>query len=223
MLRENWFDHRVHGVFVGHVPSVVLEVRVTCKVEVFLVLSQRDNCDLPPDDPDAHYKSFLINVACYSPKEGRHVVCANSGPDPTVTFPDSYTFVADRDVGMEMVFLPEYSPYYVIPRVMDNQAGELKTFTVGLLSPHKAGECCLQVRFLRLPETHEALSDAPQYTMEGAEEQCAEFQCRAPGQPPTHHFGDNMQEAETLRPPWAEEKEPFTPDAVPRVRACSWC
>lgn len=195
MVRRNWFDYRVRGVFLGLTPSVVLEVVVTRPTEAFLVLSQRDNCGLPPEDPDALHKSLLITVARYSPERGRHVVDANSSPDLTVSPPDVNIFVAGRDVGMQMVFLPEHSPYYVVPRIMENGAGTPKTFTLGLLTPRKVAAGDMQVNFKRLPEAHKALSGVPEYVMSGLAPQRVDFQRKKPGMPAVLYSGHSIQGA----------------------------
>ncbi|KEG09390.1 calpain-like cysteine peptidase [Trypanosoma grayi] len=199
MVRKNWHDYRVRGVFLGLTPSVVLEVVVTRKVKVVLVLSQQDRRALHPDDPNALYKGLLLSVGAYSREKQRHVLHANSSADPEEPSPETFTFTISRDIGMELTLLPQHSPYYIIPRVMANKPETPKKFTLGLLSPCKVGSGGLAVNFKKLPPTHDAFKNRRDYTTLEAAPLHVEFQHKKPGKCAVLRGGDSIQNSKKIQ------------------------
>ncbi|KAH9601216.1 Peptidase C2 [Trypanosoma melophagium] len=165
-----YHDYRIPGNFTKVVPSVCLEISVTSPLTIALILSQPDH--RATDKETADYDPILLNVACSEDGGSRFNVVANNSADAETPSSD-YVFLHGRDVSMIFEFVPEHSPYLVIPRRMEGNGGttaeeEELPFTLGVLSPVEVTESGpLKVLFKSLPADNDVFANYPQFNNDG--------------------------------------------------------
>lgn len=149
----DYADYRIRATFSGCVPSVCVEVSVTEPTLLTFILSQPDHRGTPQEN--AEYSPIMLSLAAVSDREkNEYSFVVNSTADaehPTKGF----TFLQGRDISLMYTFVPQESPYLVIPRRLA-QAGEPNELNVvlGILSqlpftPY--GQA--QIRLKQLPPT----------------------------------------------------------------------
>lgn len=144
-------DQRVMGHFVDSLSSVCVELHVTRKTRLTVVLSQNDSTGrdsrgataammlsvaapmmtMPQEDDD-------VNKDKENNKNGAplYLVKWNSTTDPMAPS-DAFTFTFARDLGIVLELEPCTKPYLVVPRVFD--AGVNRPYVVAILADAHAG------------------------------------------------------------------------------------
>lgn len=163
----DWFDYRAKGAFDNGFPTLVLEVHVTKPVQAFAVLCQKDKRGLASNDPDSKYAAMMLSISHSTGAGGKQRVHLNSTSDAEKPS-EQYTFNYSRDLGMLYDFVPEKSPYYIIPRIFD--AGASKSYVLGLISDTEAGSAALTVNFRALNKKCRVFQNHPVFTVEGETE-----------------------------------------------------
>lgn len=138
-IQHPTYDYRIRGTFFQNVPTTCLEISVLTPTVMSIVLSQEDKCGT--DKPE--YAPLMISVAHGMGAMTPMAVDLNSGFNhdlPTSEF----SFLQSRDCSMFYKFLPECSPYMVIPRAMSPSVR--LPYTLGILSPHEIGKQSSKVR-----------------------------------------------------------------------------
>ena len=168
-MMNDWFDYRVKGEFVAGYPSVVLEVSVTKPVNAFCIFSQNDKRGLAAGDPDSKYAAVMLSVV----RSVGGDVSSNSLRKMEVHLNSTaycdlpskeYTFNYSRDLAMQYQFVPENSPYYVVPRVYDT--GSNKHFTLGMISDVGADSSGLQIEFKTLDKSCRVFQNYPKFSID---------------------------------------------------------
>ncbi|EKF38067.1 calpain-like cysteine peptidase [Trypanosoma cruzi marinkellei] len=199
MVRRRWFDYRIRGLFHGSKPNFFLKVVVKQSVNAYLTLSQRDKRGLKEEDPDAVYKGLLISVSRYHSGTDTHILHANSTLDPEAPSKETCNFYFTRDVSMRVKFLPEHSPYYIVPRVGENAEEAIKTFTLGFISKQKPGKDELQVNFMQLSSTEKSLENGMQDALKAAQPQSMWFQYKKHNRPAVVREGESIQDSKKVK------------------------
>ncbi|CAJ1991217.1 calpain-like cysteine peptidase [Leishmania donovani] len=173
-LRTPWFDYRARGEFAQGIPTVSFEVNVSAPTEAYITLSQEDE----RDDPSLEYHALLLSVFRHSGKKEKLDATSNS----LVEKPDrQLKFNFSRDVAMKYTFLPEHSPYFVIPRIHDPSV--TKPYVMGLLCDTYVGNG-IKVEFKRVDRNCRVFANMPSFAQAGMmEDTAAEYQIRTPRQP----------------------------------------
>jgi hypothetical protein len=171
-LKNNWFDYRAKGAFVAGFPNLALEVTVTKPVKAFCIFAQKDKRGLPSTDPDSKYAAVMLSVvrsaaAARSDQQQKIPVEVHLNSSATTDAPTKeYTFNYSRDLAMEYTFLPENSPYYVVPRVYET--GSNKNYTLGLIADTKASTSALSVNFKTLDKQCRVFQNYPKFMLDTA-------------------------------------------------------
>ncbi|KPI88154.1 putative calpain-like cysteine peptidase putative cysteine peptidase Clan CA family C2 [Leptomonas seymouri] len=142
-----YVDYRIPFEFEGAIPNLCLEIHVTEPTTLTLVLSQEDSRGTPKEVED--YAPIMISIAGASSSttspvsqdgstrssgnsahsimaSSSHVVAreysllVNSSADAE-TPSKSFTFLQGRDISAMYTFVPEQSPYLVVPRLLVQQ------------------------------------------------------------------------------------------------------
>lgn len=172
--RSPWYDYRIRGQFDMGTPSVCLEINVSDPTEVYITLTQEDE----RDDPSFEYHALLLSVFRWSGKKAKLDATSNS----LVERPDrQLKFNFSRDVALKYTFLPEHSPYYVVPRVHDPSV--TKPYILGILADTYVGNG-IKVEFKSVDRNCKIFSNMPSFSPNGMmEDTTAEYQYRNPRQP----------------------------------------
>ncbi|ORC88965.1 calpain-like cysteine peptidase [Trypanosoma theileri] len=131
-IQDPMYDFRIRGCFMQSVPTTCLEITVGVPVIMCVMLSQDDR----RGTDKAEYSPIMISIAHGCGALSPMRVDLNSGFDtdhPT----QEYTFFETRETSLFYEFLPENSPYLVVPRTMSSYA-ELP-YVLGLRSPIAVG------------------------------------------------------------------------------------
>ncbi|KPA75257.1 putative calpain-like cysteine peptidase putativecysteine peptidase Clan CA family C2 [Leptomonas pyrrhocoris] len=140
-------DYRIPFEFSGAIPNLCLEIHVTEPTSLTLILSQADTKGTPKEAED--YAPIMISIAGAMPstttplsQDGSTRSSGNSAPSITAgNFPvvareysllvnssadaetpsKSFTFLQGRDISATYTFVPEQSPYLVVPRLLVQQ------------------------------------------------------------------------------------------------------
>ncbi|KEG10838.1 calpain-like cysteine peptidase [Trypanosoma grayi] len=173
----SYYDYRVPGTFTKVAPSVCLEVSVTSPLTCALILSQPDHRGTDKETVD--YDPIMLNVAYSKENNDQFTVAANTSADADAPT-DRYVFLLGRDVSMVYEFVPENSPYLIVPRRMEDGSGaeEVLPFTLGLLSPEPIKEGGpIKVLFKSLPGSNELFDNYPRFAYD-AESATATYQVK---------------------------------------------
>ncbi|RNF20121.1 calpain-like cysteine peptidase [Trypanosoma conorhini] len=140
-IQHPMYDFRIRGCFMQNVPTTCLEISVTTPVILCLLLSQDDMRGTDKRE----YAPLMISVAhgCGAVTPMR--VDLNSGFDTDHPSPE-YAFFQTRESSMFYEFVPESSPYLVVPRSMSTYP--ILPYVLGLRSPIEVGTKNSQVRVL---------------------------------------------------------------------------
>jgi hypothetical protein len=162
--RFDWHDYRARGRFENGFPTLVFEVTVSQPVEAYCIVSQKDKRGLAPNDPDAKYSAMMLSVSrsqnSTSSSQKVHLNSSANTEEPS----EEFTFNYARDLGLKYRFVPEDSPYYVIPRIYD--AGGNRDYILGLISDHPATGTIMDVSFVSLPKTCRVFHNYPSFAVE---------------------------------------------------------
>lgn len=166
------YDYRIAGVFVNHVPTVVLQLTVKSPVFITFVLSVPDRRGTPRDEED--YPPILISLAEGSPDSTNSRITKNSHLD--VEQPSKlFSFVQSRDVGMAVTLDPQHSPYMVIPRIIGD---ETISYTLGMISNEPFGTKSLECNFFQIPVNSKVFSNFPVFDRKECTKATAKYQVR---------------------------------------------
>ncbi|CUI14920.1 calpain-like cysteine peptidase, putative [Bodo saltans] len=163
--RFDWFDYRARGRFENGFPTLVFEVTVSQPVEAYCVISQKDKRGLPPNDPEAKYSAMMLSVSRaeshHAANQKIHLNTSANTEEPS----EEFTFNYARDLGLKYRFIPEESPYYVIPRIYD--AGGNRDYVLGMITDHPAtDDAVLDISFVSLPKTCRVFHNYPSFSVE---------------------------------------------------------
>ncbi|CCW65413.1 unnamed protein product [Phytomonas sp. EM1] len=169
-----WFDYRIRGAFEGGIPSVVLEITVADPTTAYLVLTQEDERDSMP----VEYSAILLQVFCLTGRKQKLNVITG----PLVEKPDrQLRFSFSREVGLCYTFVPEHSPYYVVPRIHDTSIA--RPYVIGFLPDTYVGNG-IRVEFKRMDRHCNVFSNLSSFNPSNMiEDVAAEYQIRNPRQP----------------------------------------
>lgn len=150
-----YVDYRIPFQFEGAVPNLCLEIHVTEPTTLTLILSQADSKGTPKEAED--YAPIMISIAGAASSaatpvsldgsarssgnsvhsimaSSSHVVAreysllVNSSADAEMPS-KSFTFLQGRDISAMYTFVPEQSPYLVVPRLLVQQPSSTSTST----------------------------------------------------------------------------------------------
>jgi hypothetical protein len=167
--KPTWVDYRVRGVFERGVPSVSLELTVTRRTSVMLVLSQRDKRGEPADSPLAVHVPMMLTLAVPDPDKNRpNRVRARWNSTSDADRPsDKFSFSQARDLAIIFTLEPSELPYVVIPRLYDSQIAR-RDYTLGLISERKVGDG-FTATFKALPASCKAFRNVQTFDYVAAE------------------------------------------------------
>ncbi|ORC88966.1 calpain-like cysteine peptidase, partial [Trypanosoma theileri] len=156
-------DYRVPSKFVDCVPSCVLEVSVEEPTWMCFTISQQDKrgrADV------SEYQPVMISVA-HPVEDELYKVVENSSADASHPLTDKWTFFQARDVSLMHKFLPDHSPYLLIPRLMpmEGQAGEV-SYTLGFSCNKVLGQEGVTVNFKKLDKDNRVFQNFPKFDPE---------------------------------------------------------
>lgn len=173
-LRPQWLDYRVRGRFDGCIPSLCFEVNVSAPTEVYFILSQQDE----RDDAAVPYGAQLLELFHRDGRKSRLVAASRSQVEnPGLELKFNYC----REVALKATLLPENSPYYVVPRMLEESG--VRTYTLGMLSETYVGNG-LRVAFKALAADSKVFANMPSFhPSKGISSITAEYQVRTPRQP----------------------------------------
>ncbi|RNE99993.1 calpain-like cysteine peptidase, partial [Trypanosoma conorhini] len=169
-------DYRVPSKFVACTPSCVLEVSVEQPTWMCFTISQRDRRGL---QGAGEYQPVMLSVA--QPLENElYKVVQNSSADASHPLSDKWTFFQARDVSLLHKFLPEHSPYLVIPRLMhmDGQ-GEKTPYVLGFSCNRVVGRDGVTVQFKTIDKDNKVLHNFPKFEPETTPVE-VEYQAKPP-------------------------------------------
>ncbi|EAN94846.1 putative cysteine peptidase, Clan CA, family C2 [Trypanosoma cruzi] len=138
-IQHPMYDFRIRGCFMQNVPTTCLEISVGVPVIICLMLSQDDMRGTDKQE----YSPIMISVAHGFGSMTPMSVDLNSGFDTDHPSPE-YAFFQTRETSMFYEFLPENSPYLVVPRAMSMYPK--LPYVFGLRSPVEVGTPNSQVR-----------------------------------------------------------------------------
>ncbi|KAH9601151.1 protein of unknown function DUF1935 [Trypanosoma melophagium] len=156
-------DYRVPSQFVECVPSCVLEVSVEEPTWMCLTISQQDKRGRTDV---TEYQPVMLSVA--EPAEDElYKVVQNSSSDAYHPLSDKWTFFQARDVSLLHKFLPEHSPYLLIPRLMPvlGQAEEVP-YTLGFSCRKVVGRDGVHVNFKKMEKDNRVFHNYPKFDPE---------------------------------------------------------
>lgn len=173
-IRYPWYDYRVRGEFDSGFPTVSLEINVGSPTECFIVLTQEDE----RDTPDMEYHALLISIFGNNGKKEKLECTSNS----FVEKPDrQLKFNFSREAAMKFTFVPEHSPYYVVPRIHDTTVS--RPYVFGILPQTYAGNG-ITIEFVKIDRNCKLFSNMPSFVPAGmVEDVAAQYQIRTPRQP----------------------------------------
>lgn len=173
-LRSQWYDYRVRGKFEETVPSVCLQVTVSAPTEVYLMLSQQDE----RDDPAVPYFAQLLQLFRRDGKKSRLVATSATQIEKPGC---ELKFNFCREVALKATLRPEESPYFVVPRILEEQS--LRMYTLGFLPETYVGNG-LRVEFVKLASDCKVFNNVPSFNAaKNATSATAEYQVRTSRQP----------------------------------------
>lgn len=175
-LQHPMNDYRIRGTFFQNVPTTCLEINVARPVMMSIILSQDDKRGTDKFEYAPIMISIAHGVGAVTPMR----VDLNSGFDIDHPSPE-YTFIQSRDVSMFYEFLPENSPYMIIPRTMSPYA---KTpYTLGLLCPYEIGkeDSDVRVAFRALAPENRVFDNFQKFNCETLATE-TDFQAKGPEQ-----------------------------------------
>ncbi|EPY32278.1 calpain-like cysteine peptidase [Strigomonas culicis] len=175
-LQHPVYDYRCRGTFFQNVPTTCLEISVRRPIILNLMLSQEDK----RGTDKAENSPIMISVAHGCGQVSPMRVDLNSGFDNDHPTPE-FTFLQSRDVSMFYEFLPQFSPYLVVPRAMSTYPS--LPYTMGLLSPAEIGTDASDVRvaFRALAPENRVFDNYQNFNCETVATE-TEFQAKSPNQ-----------------------------------------
>ncbi|KEG10837.1 calpain-like cysteine peptidase [Trypanosoma grayi] len=138
-IQHPMYDFRIRAHFMHNVPTTCLEISVGMPVVLCIMLSQDDKRGMDK----AEYSPIMISIAHGCGAVSPMRVDLNSGFDTDHPNPD-YTFFESRETSMFYEFLPEHSPYLVVPRAMSMYPD--LPYVLGVRSPVEVGTPSSHVR-----------------------------------------------------------------------------
>ncbi|EAN94847.1 calpain-like cysteine peptidase, putative, partial [Trypanosoma cruzi] len=182
-------DYRVPSKFVECTPSCVLEVSVEQPTWMCFTISQQDR----RGRQDAiEYQPVMLSIA--QPLEkGLYKVVQNSSADAYSPSCDKWIFLQARDVSLIHKFLPEHSPYLVIPRLMSmtGQEGEVP-YALGFSCNRVVGHDGVTVQFKALDKENKVMHNFPKFDPE-ATPVVVDYQVKSP-----HKGYPEMKQGQTV-------------------------
>ncbi|ESS62874.1 calpain-like cysteine peptidase [Trypanosoma cruzi Dm28c] len=182
-------DYRVPSKFVECTPSCVLEVSVEQPTWICFTISQQDR----RGRQDAvEYQPVMLSIA--QPLEkGLYKVVQNSSADAYSPSCDKWIFLQARDVSLIHKFLPEHSPYLVIPRLMSmtGQEGEVP-YALGFSCNRVVGHDGVTVQFKALDKENKVMHNFPKFDPE-ATPVVVDYQVKSP-----HKGYPEMKQGQTV-------------------------
>lgn len=170
-LQNNWHDYRAKGEFADGFPALSLEVSVTKPVKAYCIFSQKDKRGLAASDPDSKYAAVMVSVvrataAARSDQQLKIPMEVHLNSSACTDTPSKeYTFNYSRDLAMEYTFLPEHSPYYIVPRVYET--GSNKSYMLGFIADTKAtADAGLQIAFKTISRQCRVFQNYPKFTLD---------------------------------------------------------
>ncbi|EPY24019.1 calpain-like cysteine peptidase [Strigomonas culicis] len=164
----HYIDYRIPFVFQGGVAGLCLEVAVTEPTALTVVLSQADRRGSRTHEA---YAPIMLSLARQTaPDTAAYTLIANSAADLEVLGQD-FTFLQGRDIYLMYTFLPEHSPYLVVPRrLVQPGDGPALPCVLGVLSqlpftPY--GQ--VQVRLKKLSDENSVFHNATTFTNDAAD------------------------------------------------------
>ncbi|KAF8285615.1 calpain cysteine peptidase [Trypanosoma cruzi cruzi] len=160
-LRSSGMDCRVKGNFVNGVPDVCVQITVKKKMELGCTLSQSDHRGTRNSHDD--YPPIMMTLCSGRGSVDTMQVECNTNLDadhPT----NHFTFMQSRDVGMLCTLTPECSPYFLLPRIMSDEASV--PYVIGLFTNEKFGES-IKAEFRTLPPESQAFANFPSFSGNG--------------------------------------------------------
>ncbi|RNC37103.1 calpain cysteine peptidase, partial [Trypanosoma cruzi] len=160
-LRSSGMDCRVKGNFVKGIPDVCVQITVKKKMELGCTLSQRDHRGTRNLHDD--YPPIMMTLCSGRGSVDTMQVEYNTNLDadhPT----NHFTFMQSRDVGMLCTLTPECSPYFLLPRIMSDEASV--PYVIGLFTNEKFGES-IKAEFRTLPPDSQAFANFPSFSGNG--------------------------------------------------------
>ncbi|CCW64468.1 unnamed protein product [Phytomonas sp. EM1] len=148
-LQSPMHDYRIRGCFLQNVPTCCLQIAVSRPMVMSIILTQDDK----QGTTKVEYSPIMISVAHGNGDASIIGIDLNSSFD-TEHPVQEFTFVKSYSVSMFYEFLPERSPYLIIPRALSTYAQ--LPYVIGLISPYEIGSksSCASVAFRALaPES----------------------------------------------------------------------
>ncbi|ESL10957.1 calpain-like cysteine peptidase [Trypanosoma rangeli SC58] len=167
-------DYRVPSKFVACTPSCVFEVNVDQPTWMCFTISQRDRRGC---QGGGEYQPVMLSVA-HPLENDLYKVVENSSADASHPLCDKWIFFQARDVSLLHKFLPEHSPYLVIPRLMqmDGQEEEVP-YVVGFSCNKVVGHDGVTVQFKTIDKDNKVMHNFPKFEPE-AKPVMAEYQAK---------------------------------------------
>ncbi|KAG8343135.1 putative calpain-like cysteine peptidase [Trypanosoma vivax] len=182
------YDYRVRGSFLQCIPNTCLGITVAFPVILCLSLSQEDR----RGTDKAEYPPIMLSVAHSFGDPAVMVVDLNSGFDADHPNPE-YSFFEARDTSMFYEFVPENSPYLVVPRAMSSYK-ELP-YVLSIHSPVELGKphSPVGISFCALQPENRVFANFRKFLAQTSPAQ-VEFQVRSPDMFfPDIYFGSVLQ------------------------------
>ncbi|KAH8612484.1 putative cysteine peptidase Clan CA family C2 [Trypanosoma vivax] len=153
-------DYRLRSKFVDCTPSCILEINTEQPTWMSLTISQVDKRGRPGV---LEYDPVMISIA-HPIDGGLYKVQHNSSADPCHPLSDKWTFYQARDISILFRFLPEKSPYLVVPRLMklDGQPQEVP-YTLSITCNKAIGKDGVNVRFKAIDRDNRVLLNFPKF------------------------------------------------------------
>ncbi|KEG09388.1 calpain family cysteine protease-like protein [Trypanosoma grayi] len=194
--RPGYHEYRIPGVFHWEIPNVVLEVVVKERFEAWLVLVQKSTRGLHSSDPESKYTGLLINLSCADGTRQKVIRCsAENAEDES----ERYLFVMGKTVALKYEFMPENSPYYVIPRRMMHSQGDVtdKRYVLALLVKNKIRSSSAEVNLRRLTSNCAVFNSMKVFDLSGVSKVSTTFQYKAAHELPVAKQGSSLHNAKT--------------------------
>ncbi|CCW66394.1 unnamed protein product [Phytomonas sp. Hart1] len=131
-LQSPMYDYRIRGCFVQNVPTCCLLVSVQRPTVMSIILTQDDK----QGTNKVEHSPIMISIAHGNRDASVMNIDLNSSFDTDHPVRE-FTFVKSYSVSMFYEFIPERSPYLVIPRAISTYAQ--LPYVIGLISPYEIG------------------------------------------------------------------------------------